>query len=103
MAPRTKERWHVGKEIPLAVVITMMLQAAAIVWFAAKMDNRIDVNTASIERNAVQLIKAETDIDEIYDAIAAQNVINARLDVTMQNVNRTLESVDRHMESSGNR
>jgi len=101
MAGRVKESWHVGKEIPLAVVVTMILQAAAIVWFAAKMDNRIDINASSIERNAAQLIRAETDIDEIYDAIAHQNVINARLDVTMQNIGRTLESVDRHIEVSG--
>ena len=94
-----KERWHVGKEIPLAVVMTMTLQAAAIVWFAAKMDNQIDINAASIARNDIKIEKADTKIDDLYDAIADQNVINARLDVTMQNVNRTLESMNRRMES----
>lgn len=101
MTTGTKERWHVGKEVPLAVVITMMLQAAAIVWFAAKMDNRIDINTAAFERNLVQIKEINADIDDIHDSIAAQNVINGRLDVTMQNVNRTLEAVGRHMEARG--
>ena len=101
MANGHKERWHVGKEIPLAVVITMILQAAAIVWFAAKMDNQIDVNSASISRNGVKIEKADLKIDGLYDAIAEQNVLNARLDVTMQNINRTLEIVNRRMESGG--
>jgi septal ring factor EnvC (AmiA/AmiB activator) len=99
MANGHKERWHVGKEIPLAVVLTMILQAVAIVWFAAKMDNQIDVNAASITRNDVKIEKANTKIDDLYDAIAEQNVINARLDITMQNIDRTLESVNRRMES----
>lgn len=96
-----KERWHVGKEIPLAVVITMILQAAAIVWFAAKMDNQIDVNAASIARNLKSIEISELEIDDLYDAIADQNVVNARLDVTLQNINKTLESVNRHMEFGG--
>lgn len=98
-----KERWHVGKEIPLAVVMTMLVQAVAIVWFAAKMDNQIDVNAASITRNDAKIEKADVKIDGLYNAIAEQNVINARLDVTMQNVNRTLEVVGRYMEANGNR
>ena len=101
MATQPKERWHVGKEIPLAVVITMILQAAAIVWFAAKMDNQIDVNAASISRNGVKIEKADLKIDGLYDAIAEQNVLNARIDVTMQNINRTLETVNRRMEFGG--
>ena len=98
---QTKERWHVGKEIPLAVVITMVLQAAMIVWFAAKMDNRIDINSASIERNLKNIESSELEIDDLYDAIADQNVINARLDVTMKNIDKTLENVNRHMEFGG--
>ena len=103
MTTGTKERWHVGKEIPLAVVFAMMLQLAGIIWFASKMDNQIDVNAASIVRNDVKIEKANGKIDDLSDAIAEQNVINARLDVTMQNVNRTLEVVGRYMEANGNR
>lgn len=35
-APR--ERWHVGKEIPLAMVLTIMLQSAAAIWWARGID-----------------------------------------------------------------
>lgn len=101
MASETKERWHVGKEIPLAVVMTMILQAVAIVWFAAQMDNQIDINKASIARNNSAWIKADAEIDDLYDAISEQNVLNARLEVTMLNINKTLESINRRMEPGG--
>ncbi len=103
MANGHKERWHVGKEIPLAVVFAMMLQLGGIIWFASKMDNQIDVNAASIVRNDVKIERANGKIDDLSDAIAEQNVVNARLDVTMQNINRTLEVVGRYMEANGNR
>ena len=101
MANGHKERWHVGKEIPLAVVMTMILQAVAIVWFAAQMDNQIDINKASIERNLVRIDAAGVEIDDLYDAISEQNVLNARLEVTMLNIDKTLESLNRKMESFG--
>ena len=103
MTTGIKERWHVGKEIPLAVVLAMMLQLAGIVWFASKMDSQIDVHTESIARNEKSIDDAELKIDELYSAVADQNVINVRLDVTMQNVNRTLESMNRRMESEVSR
>ena len=103
MTTGIKERWHVGKEIPLAVVMTMILQAVVIVWFASKMDSQIDVHTESIARNEKSIGDAELKIDDLYSAVADQNVINVRLDVTMQNVNRTLESMNRRMESEASR
>ncbi len=103
MTTGTKERWHAGKEIPLAVIFAMGVQLGGIIWFASKMDNQIDVNAASIVRNDVKIERANGKIDDLSDAIAEQNVVNARLDVTMQNINRTLEVVGRYMEANGNR
>ena len=98
MTTGTRERWHVGKEIPLAVVFAMGLQLATIVWFAAEMDNKIDVNTASIVRNDDKIEKVHEEVGEISKAIAEQNVINARIEITMLNINSTLESINRKIE-----
>ena len=32
---RRSDRWHIGKEIPLAVVIAFVLQTAGIIWWVA--------------------------------------------------------------------
>ena len=99
MTATTKEPRHAGKGIPIAVVATMLFHFAGIVWFASSINSRIDINTASNARTNVKVDKLDDDIDELYDAIADQNVVNARLEVTMQNVNRTLEIVNRYMEA----
>jgi hypothetical protein len=31
--PKRKERWHVGKEIPLAVIFGLLMQTGGLVWW----------------------------------------------------------------------
>lgn len=40
------ERWHVGKEIPLAMIAAVFLQTMGGVWFAATYVSKIDTLTA---------------------------------------------------------
>lgn len=42
MAPGIKERWHVGKEIPLAMIFAMLSQTAVGVWWAATQSAKLD-------------------------------------------------------------
>lgn len=97
------DSWRVGKEISLAVIVTIVVQLAGIVWFASsistKFDNRIDTNTAAITRNFARISKSVDDIDSLERVVATQNVINGRLDVTLKNINRTLEVFSRRMEA----
>ena len=39
---RKPERWHVGKEVPLALLLTLALQTAGGVWWAASMSAKMD-------------------------------------------------------------
>lgn len=96
------DKWHVGKEIPIAVMFAMMLQLGGIVWFASKMDNRIDFNAAAIDRNLKDIEETETDVDKLQVAIAEQNTINARLDLTMDHMNSLLGVISRKIENMGN-
>lgn len=42
---RAGERWHVGKEIPLAIIFAITLQTFGGVWFAATYVAKIDTLT----------------------------------------------------------
>lgn len=42
---RKQERWHVGKEIPLAIIFAITLQTLGGVWFAATYVAKIDTLT----------------------------------------------------------
>lgn len=43
MAPNNRpERWHVGKEIPIALIVMLILQTGGWVWWAAVQSTKLD-------------------------------------------------------------
>lgn len=39
---KIEDRWHVGKEIPLAVLFTLVIQTGGGVWWLAQVSSKID-------------------------------------------------------------
>ena len=39
---RRTERWHVGKEIPLALIFAIAVQTIGAIWWAAGISNKLD-------------------------------------------------------------
>ena len=35
-------KWHVGKEIPLAMIFALLFQTAGVIWWAASLTGKID-------------------------------------------------------------
>jgi len=38
---RDDNGWHLDKRVPITLILTLLIQAAAGLWFAAKMDARV--------------------------------------------------------------
>lgn len=70
----TQDRqWHLDKKVPLALIVTIIAQTMAIVWWAATASSRLDqlerqVNTAAPQ--AERIIRLETKMDGIAEAIS---------------------------------
>lgn len=45
-----KEPWHASRSIPVAVLFAMAIQTCGVVWWASRISNQQDVNTADISR-----------------------------------------------------
>ncbi len=45
-----RRRWHVSKEIPLALIVSLLLQTGGIVWWVAKADSRLEDHEGRIEK-----------------------------------------------------
>jgi hypothetical protein len=58
--------WHLDKRVPLAIIMTIFIQTAGIVWWAANLENRV-----------VTLEKANT---EIATDLAARAIVTGRQD-----------------------
>jgi TolA-binding protein len=50
------EPWHLNKGIPIALIITILVQTGGIIWWASGIDERVTNNATSIER-----LQAQTD------------------------------------------
>lgn len=44
--PQPRERWHVGKEIPLALIFALFVQTGGWIWWAATQSAKLDTLTS---------------------------------------------------------
>lgn len=44
------EGWHLDRRVPLAIIATIVLQTMGIVWWAAKLEGRVDITTENVVR-----------------------------------------------------
>lgn len=75
-ASRT-ERWHVGKEIPLAMLFAIMLQTGAAIWWAASFSATV---TAKLDDLSSQVAALTADRYSQHDAMRDQALINEKID-----------------------
>jgi hypothetical protein len=46
--PKDSNKWHVGKEIPLAMIFALLFQTAGVIWWAASLSGKIDNLTEQV-------------------------------------------------------
>jgi len=46
---RADDRWHVGKEIPLALIMALFFQTAGGVWWASNLTTKIDIAITTLD------------------------------------------------------
>jgi hypothetical protein len=86
-----REPWHLDRRVPLALILTILLQTGAAVWFAASLQARVDVLERDIEREHVLNARQETAIRSIENGAA-------RLDAKLDGILALLTRMDRTLE-----
>ena len=83
---RRREYWHVGKEVPLALIAAMLLQTGSAIWWArgqVARDDDHDRRIVSLEHERDSVRSAER-MAVIEAAIADIRRSNERLEVLIQ-------------------
>lgn len=68
-----EREWHLDKKVPVALIVTLSLQTAAIVWWAASISARVDVleqRSLAAAPQAERIIRLEAKLDNVVDKIA---------------------------------
>lgn len=68
---RFEDRWHVGREIPIALILALVMQTGGGVWWASNMSSKLDMALQSLaEFRAERYTKDDARRDrELYQQI----------------------------------
>ncbi len=74
-------KWHLDKRIPIALIVTILVQTFAMGWWAASLSQRVDV----LERNATAAVPR---LESVIRLEAKVDAINVTLQELKALVNR---------------
>lgn len=67
-----KEQWHLDKRVPLALIVTIIIQTAGLVWWASSLSERVNSLERSRDATAPQadrLTRVEVKIESIQSGV----------------------------------
>lgn len=84
MTDRRETNWHVGKEIPLAMLFAILAQTGAAIWWAASFSATV---TTKLDDLSNQVASLTADKYTQHDAIRDQALIHEKI----ENIRRQVE------------
>lgn len=84
-----EKTWHIGKEIPIATIVVLVLQTAGVVWWAASTSAEVRfVKEAAIAGQSVQATIDRKQDDEVQ---RSEGRVISRLGELSQKLDRLIE------------
>lgn len=95
---REKQSWHVGKEIPLALILAVVVQTAGFVWKFSELSSKVDVAVATLaefkgERYTREDARRDRELSD--QKLSAHEQIEHELDRRMTTSEARLDRLDR--------
>lgn len=87
----SREHWSVDKKIPLALMLAILAQTGAGVWWASALNTRV----TSVETHSIQV---DTTLTKIAADSATADVRTARLEERYSAIEDTLKRLDDKMD-----
>lgn len=84
--PLEQQSWHLDRRVPLALIMTSLLQIMSIVWIAAQMNAEIKVNKDNI-------VRLEANYSELQRASNTQAVQLGRIEEGISGMRRDMQAV----------
>ncbi len=76
--------WHLSKTVPVTLVIAIICQTVALVWYVSSLDN-------SVKNNAREILRHEVRIDTLDKVVQSQALTLARIDENIKSIRLMME------------
>lgn len=80
-----EDSWHLSKSVPVTLVLAIVAQTIALVWYISSLDSAVKANARDIIRN-------ETRLESLETIVQSQAVTLGRMD---ENIKAIRESVEK--------
>ena len=77
--------WHLSKSVPLTLIIAIIGQTIALVWYVSSLDSNVETNMKDIARHEIRLEKLEETTKEL-------SILNARIDENIKAIRQMMEA-----------
>lgn len=96
MAQVAREPWHLDKRVPIALILTLVLQSGGLIWWAAQMSSEVAAQgrrVAVLENHRDQMSSL---VQDVRTQIA---VMNAKLEASQAQLSRIERMVERRADA----
>lgn len=90
MPDHVKETWHLSKNVPIAIIMTLLVQSVSVIWYFSGLENRVMNNATNVAENKLdiehgnsvepRLVRVETDISYIRRSVDDNKIKLEKLD-----------------------
>lgn len=77
--------WHLSKSVPLTLIIAIIGQTIALVWYVSSLDSNVETNMKDIARHEIRLERLEETTREL-------SILNARIDENIKAIREMMET-----------
>jgi hypothetical protein len=87
-----KERWHLDKRFPIALILAFVMQTFAAGWWASSIEGRVSNTEASIAAQGAELSAQRQDV---RDQAIATGRIEEKITAVRSDISRVLSILER--------
>jgi predicted nucleotide-binding protein (sugar kinase/HSP70/actin superfamily) len=83
--PMSKEdAWHLSKSVPITLVLAIIMQTVALVWYVSTLDS-------AIKQNSKDILRTEVRLDTVEKIVQSQAVTLGRMDENIKAIRTMMQ------------
>ena len=83
---KREDEWHLSKTVPITLVIAIVCQTIALVWYVSSLDN-------SVKNNTREILRQEVKIEGLEKIVQTQALTLARIDENIKSIRLMMEEM----------